>query len=57
MRVHKMDARQFIGGRRSQKESLKTIEKVYGALSSDKEIQARIEKIKTHEWVKIIEGV
>ncbi len=39
-----------------EKENMRTIEKVYGALSSDKKIQEQIEKIKAHEWVKIIEG-
>jgi oligoendopeptidase F len=37
-----------------EKEDLKTIEEVYSALNSDKKIQAHIEKIKAHEWMKII---
>ncbi len=39
-----------------EKENLKTIEEVYSALSSDKKIQAQIEKIKSHPWVKVVEG-
>lgn len=39
-----------------EKENLKTIEEVHSALSSDKKIQAQIEKIKTHPWVKVMEG-
>lgn len=29
---------------------------IAGALSIDEKIQAQIEKIKAHKWVKIIEG-
>ncbi|MEM4326436.1 MAG: Eco57I restriction-modification methylase domain-containing protein, partial [Candidatus Pacearchaeota archaeon] len=39
-----------------ERENLATIQEVYQKLSKDKEIQAQIEKIKSHEWVKIIEG-
>lgn len=39
-----------------EKENLRTIEEVYGALSSDREIQAHIGKIKAHEWMKVVEG-
>ncbi len=39
-----------------EKENLKTIEEVYSALNSNKKIQAHIEKIKSHEWVKTLEG-
>ena len=35
---------------------MKIIEEVYNASIKDKEIQKQIEKIKEHEWVKIIEG-
>ncbi len=35
---------------------LKTVEEVYNSLIKDKEVQAQIEKIKAHEWVKIVEG-
>jgi len=35
---------------------MKTIEEVYKSLIEDKEIQKQIEKIKSHQWVKIIEG-
>jgi hypothetical protein len=36
-------------------ENLSTIEAVYNSLREDKEIQKLIEKIKSHEWVKVIE--
>ena len=39
-----------------EKENLKTIEEVYKLLKEDKEVQNWIEKIKSHEWVRIIEG-
>ena len=38
------------------KENPKTIEEVYQSLKQDKEIQNWIEKIKSHKWVRIIEG-
>jgi len=37
-------------------ENTKTIESVHDAIANDKQIQQQIEKIKGHEWVKIIEG-
>jgi len=39
-----------------EKENMKTIEEVYKLLIGDKEIQKQIEKIKSHEWVKLVEG-
>ena len=39
-----------------EKENLKIIEEVYNSLVNDEQIQKQIEKIKSHEWVKIIEG-
>ncbi len=39
-----------------EKENLNTIEGVYSALTGDREIQAQIEKIKSHPWVKVVEG-
>ncbi len=39
-----------------EKENMKTIEEVYKLLIEDKKIQKQIEKIKSHEWVKAIEG-
>jgi len=39
-----------------EKENLKTIVEVYNALINDKAIQKQIQKIKSHEWVKVIEG-
>ena len=36
--------------------NIKTIEEVYNALKNDTEIQKWIEKIKSHKWVKVIEG-
>lgn len=35
---------------------MKTVEKVYKALKEDEKINNLIEKIKCHEWVKVIEG-
>jgi len=35
---------------------MRTIEEVYKSLIEDKEIQKQIKKIKSHEWVKVIEG-
>ena len=39
-----------------EKENIKTIEEVYKALKEDVKIKELIEKIKSHKWVKIIEG-
>jgi len=39
-----------------EKENLKIIEAVYNSLTNDKQIQRQVEEIKSHEWVKIIEG-
>ena len=39
-----------------EKENMKTTEEVYKSLIEDKEIQSHIEKIKSHEWVKVVEG-
>jgi len=39
-----------------EKENIKIIEEVYKRLKKDKEIQKWIEKIKSHKWVKVIEG-
>jgi len=35
---------------------MRTIEEVYKSLIEDKEIQKQIKKIKSYEWVKVIEG-
>jgi len=40
-----------------EKENTKTIEEVYRTLGGDHELQAWIEKIKGHEWVRVVEGV
>ncbi len=40
----------------SAPENLKTIEKVYLRLKNDREVETHIEKIKAHEWVKMVEG-
>ena len=40
-----------------EKENTNTIEEVYRALVGDHELQAWIEKIKSHEWVRVVEGV
>ena len=39
-----------------EQENLKTVEEVYNSLKEDKEVQAWVEKIKSHEWIKVIEG-
>ncbi|MDW7776748.1 MAG: TaqI-like C-terminal specificity domain-containing protein [Methanosarcinales archaeon] len=39
-----------------EKKNLAAIEKVYQRLSNDKEIQAQIERIKAHPWVRVVEG-
>lgn len=39
-----------------EKENLKTIEGVYNAFLNDKEIMDLIGKIKSHEWVKVVDG-
>lgn len=39
-----------------EEKNIATIEKVYQRLRDDKEIQAQIEKIKAHPWVRVVEG-
>ena len=39
-----------------EKENMKTVVEVYKALKEDMKIKELIEKIKSHKWVKIIEG-
>ena len=39
-----------------EKKNMESINKFYNALKEDKEIQEWIEKIKSHEWVKVIDG-
>ena len=39
-----------------EKENIKTVEEVYKALKEDVKVKELIEKIKSHEWVKVIEG-
>jgi len=39
-----------------EKEDMDVINKVYHSLTQDKEVQKWIERIKSHEWIKIIEG-
>lgn len=36
--------------------NMSVIEKVYQRLRNDKEIQAQIERIKAHPWVRVVEG-
>ncbi len=38
-----------------EKESMGIIEGVYNALIKDKEIPKQIERIKGHEWVRVVE--
>ncbi|OFV67324.1 MAG: hypothetical protein SCAL_001593 [Candidatus Syntrophoarchaeum caldarius] len=42
--------------RKLKNENMKMIEDVYMALVGDREVQAWIEKIKAHEWVRMVEG-
>ena len=37
-------------------ENMETIEKVYEAIKSDRAIMSLIERIKSHEWVRVVEG-
>jgi signal recognition particle receptor subunit beta len=37
-------------------ENTKTIESVHNAIANDESVQKQIEKIKGHEWVKVVEG-
>ena len=39
-----------------EKKNMESINEFYNALKEDKEIQEWIEKIKSHEWIKVIEG-
>jgi len=39
-----------------EKKNMEIIEQVYNSIKDDKEIQGWIQKIKLHEWVKVIEG-
>jgi len=39
-----------------EKENMKVIEQVYNSIKSDSEIQKWIGKMKSHEWIKKIEG-
>jgi len=39
-----------------EKNNVEVIQEVYEKMKSDKEIQKWIERIKSHEWVKVIEG-
>jgi len=36
--------------------NMRTVEDVYGALRRDGEVQEWIERIRGHEWVKVVEG-
>jgi len=40
-----------------EKQNLKIIESVHNALIKDKEILEQIERIKGHEWMKVVEVV
>ena len=39
-----------------EKENMKTIDEVYKALKEDVKVRELIEKIKSHKWIKVIEG-
>jgi hypothetical protein len=45
-----------IKGLNSDGKKMAAIEKVYEGITADKEIMETIEKIKGHEWVKVVEG-
>jgi len=38
-----------------ERENMKMIEEVYRALVGNREVQAWIERIKSHEWVRVVE--
>ena len=40
-----------------ERENMKVIEEVYEALRGDEEVMGWVEKIKVHEWVRVVEGV
>ena len=48
------DMRKNLKGER--KETLKRLRRFINLLKNDKEVQDWIEKIKSHPWVKVIEG-
>ena len=39
-----------------ERENMKVIEEVYEALRGDEEVMGWVEKIKVHEWVRVVEG-
>jgi len=39
-----------------EEENMKTVEEVCKALKEDVKVEKLIEKIKSHEWVKVVEG-
>jgi len=39
-----------------ERQNMSTIEWAYQLLKSDSEVQAWIERIKQHEWVRVVEG-
>jgi len=39
-----------------EEENLKTIKEVYNSIKNNSEVKKWIEKIKSHKWVKVIEG-
>ena len=41
---------------RLEKENMKTIKEVYNTFKNDAEIQKLIEKIRSHNWIRVIEG-
>jgi len=43
-------------GRNQDDKKMAAIEKVYEEITADKEIMETNEKIKEHEWVKVVEG-
>ena len=42
--------------KKPEKENMKTVVEVYKALKEDVKIKELIEKIKSHKWIKTIEG-
>ncbi|RLF60696.1 MAG: hypothetical protein DRN25_02065 [Thermoplasmata archaeon] len=39
-----------------ERENMKVINEVYRSLTQDKEVEKWVEKIKSHKWVRVIEG-
>ena len=56
MWYYRLDRLRDADGRELWDINTKTIESVHDAIINDKQIQQQIEKIRGHEWVKLVEG-